>query len=62
MCASIDDLDCEFKVKTLSEIRNHPLSEHKWGHFKRIKMKRNDQNEVTFTKYWFDGKEIETVN
>ena len=62
MCASNDDLECEFKVKTLSEIRKHTLSEHKWGHFKHIKMKRNDQNEVTFTKYWFDGKEIETVN
>ena len=58
-CASNDDLECDYKVKTLSEIRNHIKKEHKWGYFKHVKMKRNDQNEVIFTKYWFDGKEIE---
>ena len=55
-CASNDDLECDYKVKTLSEIRNHIKKEHKWGYFKHVKMKRNDHNEVIFTKYWFNGK------
>ena len=61
-CASNDDLDCVFQFKTLSEIRNHIKSEHKWGHFKHIKLKRNDQNEVKLTKYWFDGEQMEKEN
>ena len=37
-CASNDDLECDYKVKTLSEIRNHIKKEHKWGYFKHVKM------------------------
>ena len=61
-CASNDDLECDYKVKTLSEIRKHIKNEHKRGYFKHVQIKRNDPNELIFTKYWFDGKEPEKQN
>ena len=53
---SNDDLECECKVKTLGEIRNHIETNHKHGHFNHMKLKRNDANEVTVKKYWYDSK------
>ena len=55
-CASNDDLECECTVKTLGEIRNHIETHHKHGHFKHIKLKRNNANEETCKKYWYDSK------
>ena len=55
-CASNDDLECECKVKTLGEIRNHIETNHKHLHFIHMKLNRNDANEVTVKKYWYDSK------